>query len=536
MRRFSPRALLVLFVVTGASSAGGQMASPTMSDATVVTRGAFRVRGEVRWTRIDGIFGPGGKEVLPLGASLTGDVGVTMLPLLTNAETAARVLAADPAISLSAGRLTTSVDSRIATVPITAEYGLTSRITLGAVIPIVQSRSVVTSQLNGRSDSTANVGTNPAAFHGSAAAYGANATVANGIISARDQLEQRIAQCAANPVATGCSTINSRAAEASALVASSSSFAQAIGSLYGVSNDQPGAVFVPLTGSALQAAIEARLAGLRADFTSFGINGGSGSPTPAGGPAANAQLDRIVRDADYGIELDSIGTTEQTAVGDIELSITGLLFNSFGSTSRVRLRGAAAGVVRLGTGHPARPNRPFDIATGDGQTDLEVRGALDVMTGRLLTTLAGTYTVQTGSVATTRLPTTMAPMFLLDIPVAGSVKPGNMAAVRINPRFMITRALMVGALGVGSFRAADEVTMTGFAPGGVTFGNGSLTTYAGGLTISYSNLASATGVGDRRFPAEIVFSHLETLSASAAGAEKLYRDSIELRLYLRTRR
>jgi hypothetical protein len=98
---------------------------------------------------------------------------------------------------------------------------------------------------------------------------------------------------------------------------------------------------------------------------------------------------------------------------------------------------------------------------------------------------------------------------------------------------MITPALMVGALGVGSWRAGDEVTITGAAAPGAAFGNTApLTTFAGGLTISYSNLASTSGVGGQGFPAEIVFSHLETLTASAAGAAKTYRDAIELRFYL----
>jgi hypothetical protein len=169
--------------------------------------------------------------------------------------------------------------------------------------------------------------------------------------------------------------------------------------------------------------------------------------------------------------------------------------------------------------------------------DLEVRGALDALFGRLLTTVAGTFTVQTGSVETTRLPNVPGVVFGLDFPVAGSIKYGNMASGRINPRFMITNSLMVGALGAGSWRGADQVTVTGFNPAGTQFGNpNSFTTYAGGFTLSYSNLASASGTGGLGFPAEVVFSHLETLGASGAGAEKASRDAIELRIYLRARR
>lgn len=508
-----------------------------MSDATVVTRGAFRIRGEVSWTRIDGVFGPEGKTVLPLGSSLTGIVDAAALPLLSPAEAAARVLTDDPAVVFNAGRITTSADSRIATVPLTVEYGLTSRITVGALIPIVQSRSVVTTQLNGKADSVANVGTNPAGFHNSASALASNATVATGLSTASNQLSQRIADCTANPAGAGCSTINARRDEAVALVTASTNFALGVATLYGVSTDSPGAAFVPLSGSAIQAAIDARLTSLRAGFTSFGITPGGGTLAAAGGPAANAQLAQLVSDPAFGIGLDSIGSTEQTAIGDIELSATALLFDSFGAGSGLRLRGAAAGVVRLGTGHPARPNRPYDVPTGDGQMDIEARGAVDAMIGRLLTTVAASYTVQTGSVETTRLPGAPGSLSLLQYPVAGATKLGNMAAVRVNPRFMITPALMVGALGVGAWRASDEVTTSGAAPVGLTAGSSSgLTTLAGGLTISYSNLASARGTGGRQFPAEIVFTHLETLNSSGAGAAKTFRDAIEMRFYLRDRR
>lgn len=532
------RLTAVAACIAGAAPADAQLASPTLSDATIVSRGAFRFRSGVEWTRIDGVFGPGGASVLPIGSTLTGELNSTNLPLLLTGEDAARTMAGNANLTFSAGQLTTSVDSRIASVPLSVEYGVTSRFTLGVLVPIVQSRSTVTSQLNGP-NGVANVGTNPAAFHGSLAARNANATVANGLTTARDQLAQQVANCAASPGSPGCAALNARAAEANALLTASTDFTFALETLYGVSDDKPGSPFVPIAGSVPQIAIDNRLATLRASYASFGISSGSAALAPAQAPAANAQLGDIVSSPDFGIELDSIAPTQQTAVGDIELSLTTLLFNSFGDTTRhLRVRGVAAGVVRLGTGKPARANRPFDVPTGDGQTDLEARGALDVLVGsRLLATLAATYTLQMGSVETTRLPYAPGSVLALDFPVSGSIKPGNMMSARLNPRFLFTPALQVGALGVVSYRSADEVTVTGFAPVDVIFGNpSSFMTTAAGLTISYSSLTSETGTGSPRFPAEIVFTHLETLTASEAGAVKDYRDSIELRYFFRARR
>jgi hypothetical protein len=521
-----------------ASAARAQMTSPTMSDATVVTRGAFRFRGEVRWTRVDAVFGPDGSGVRPLGSSLTTDLNSTTLPLLAAGETSARAMAADPTLTFSAGQLTTSADSRVASVPLSVEYGLTSRISLGVVVPIVQSRTVVTSQLNGKSDSTANVAPNPAAFFGVSAAYAANAAVADGLTAARAQLQALLSTCALNPSAAGCAALSGKTAQATALLAATSAFVLGVNNLYGTSaDDAPGSPLVPISGEAVQTAIDAKLAAMRTEYQSYGVNAGTGALFAAQAAAANSQFSSLITKVDYGIELDSLGITQQTTIGDIELLAAATLFNTFAATEGMKLRGAAAGVVRLGTGHPARANRPYDVATGDGQMDFEVRGAMDALVGRFLTTVAGTFTVQTGSVETTRLPNVPGAVFGLDFPVAGSIKYGNMASARINPRFLITNSLMVGALGAGSWRGADQVTVTGFNPAGTPFGNpNSFTTYSGGLTLSYSNLASPTGTGGLGFPAEVVFSHLETLGASAAGVEKATRDAIELRIYLRARR
>lgn len=519
--------------------AGAQVVSPTMSDASIVARGAVRFRGQVEWTRVDAIFGPDGKT-FSLGSLLTTELHPGTLPLLAGAEIDTRILADSPTVALSLGRLQTTANSRIARVPLGVEYGLTSRITLGLMVPVVQTRTVVTIQLNGRADSTANLGVNPAGYFLQSSAFIANAQVTTGLDNASTQLSQRLATCTAAPASPGCGALLVRSAEANALIADAQEFSSAAGTLYGTSVDMPGAPFIPLAGTAIQQAIDARLAGLRTDFSSFGISGGSGALVGAKGLAANNELQSIIRDPAYGIDLDSIGTTQQISVGDIELSVTSRLFDSFAraTPSRLKLRAAVAGVVRLGTGHPARPGQPFDVATGDGQMDLEVRGALDALVGRrLLTTAAATYTQQLGSVETARLPYSPDFLYVLTYPTPGSLKLGNMAAVRVNPRFMITDALMVGGLATAAYRGADVVTVTGPTPGGLTYGNPrSFTSWAGGFTISYSNLASATGTGGPGFPAEILFSHIETLGASDSGSEKTFRDTIEFRLYFRARR
>ena len=532
------RTALVAVVMLLPAMVEGQMVSPTMSDATVVARGSLRLRAQIEWTRWDAIFGSGGNGTLPIGSALSTNVDVAALPLLQQAQTAVQAMTANPLVRLNVGTLTTSADSRIASVPVSLEYGLTSRITLGIFVPIVETRTVVTTQLNGRSDSAANVGVNPAGgLLLSETAFATNLQVISGLSSAAAALNAQLQAC--TPASTS-SVCTGRRAEAQALVADVSSFMSVASNLYGTAKTQPGAPFIPLAGGVIQQAIDAHLAAIRSGFSSFTIPTGSGAFAAAKGFAANAQLQALVSDATYGIGLDSIGTTETIALGDVELSAAVQLFNSFtDSASRgVKWRGALAGVVRLGTGHRAREQRPFDIGTGDGQPDVEVRGAIDVLLrDRFLTTVAGTYTQQIGSITFHRLPYPPGFTLALDAPVAGSIKPGNMAALRLNPRFLITRGLMAGGLFTGAYRGADQVTVTGTAPSGAVFGDPNpVTSWAGGVTLSYSNLATHSGTGDARFPAEIQFSHLETLGATATGPAKTTRDAIELRLYFRTRR
>lgn len=534
------RATLVASAALLPAIALGQMVSPTMSDATIVARGSLRLRSQVEWTRYGAIFGPDGKRTLPLGSALSTDLDAVAFPALGQAELAVQAMTGTPSVQLNIGTLRTTADSRIASVPVSLEYGLTSRITLGVMVPIVQTRTVITTQLNGRADSSANVGVNPAGFLFSQAAWTANSQVTSGLTSAISALTTKLQQCALAPSDPSCASINGRQAEANALLADAGTFKSAAQDLYGVSPSLRGAPFIPLAGSTIQQSIDTHLSSIRASFTTFGISPGSGAFAAAQGFGANDQLQVLVNDPRYGIGLDSIGTTEQIALGDIELAVTTQLFNSFtdSATGGIKWRGAFAAVVRLGTGHRARQNRPLDIGTGDGQTDVEVRGAVDMLfRDRLLTTIAGTYTQQLGTLDYDRLPSSPDFIFSFDVPVAGSIKPGNMAALRVNPRYLVTRGLMVGGLFAGTHRGADQTTVTGDIVPSSLFGNTRpVNTWAGGLTISYSNLATHAGTGDARFPAEIRFSHLETVGATAIGAEKASRDAIELRLYFRTRR
>jgi len=128
-------------------------AQPTTSlqpDARVLPRHAFGARLLTSWTRWDELNGiPAGSSSKSVAWSLNTDsLGPAAVPQFTESQTAIRNLSGLTAFRLTAGNIVAAADSRVVTAPLILEYGITSRITIGAVIPLVETRSVVSAQLN----------------------------------------------------------------------------------------------------------------------------------------------------------------------------------------------------------------------------------------------------------------------------------------------------------------------------------------------------------------------------------------------------
>ena len=66
-------------------------------------------------------------------------------------------------------------------------------------------------------------------------------------------------------------------------------------------------------------------------------------------------------------------------------------------------RAAAEGLVRFPTGRRARLDRLLAIGTGDGQTDVELRGVVDLGSGSLGLRLEGGYNRQLAADVTARV-------------------------------------------------------------------------------------------------------------------------------------
>src|SRR4029453_4166976 len=111
------------------------------------------------------------------------------------------------------------------------EYGVTSRLALGVMVPIVQTRTTLFVELNPTpaSSNAFNVGANPASVNGSDALQ-QNTLFVQALDAARMRLARELEACQTNPSGSVCS----RQAEAQALIQTSAAYSEAVAVLYGV--------------------------------------------------------------------------------------------------------------------------------------------------------------------------------------------------------------------------------------------------------------------------------------------------------------
>jgi hypothetical protein len=553
---FSASTLLVgtLLVATllaiGVGSARAQTTSHT-EDAAPVPQGMLRLRVSNIWTRYDERFNSSG-GVSPLGADLsTGALGATQLPLLQPIETSLRTLAADPALSLSLGRLEVRSNARIVTTPITLEYGLTRRLSIGILVPVVQTRRTAQPLVNQDPTSPANVGFVNGTLRSSAAA--ANASVVTAMQNAAAALANLIASCPNNPSASGCAAVNANPSGAAAARTQALQYAGAVQTL---GTTAAATLIAPRAGSTLATRVDAQRTAINQQLQQY-LGAGAGASTPVfTAPTDFSYLDLQGGRGSPGLlqsplgGLDSIHTADRLGVGDIAVGAQFMVFDRF-QRDTLPLRGvqtrlALGAAVRFATSQRDSARNLVDIPTGEG-AGVEVRSALDLIAGRLGGTVAARY-------AKSFARTVIAPLFgdpdaAFPFPVFGQRQrtAGDAIGLDITPRYFLTSTFALDAhygferIGATTYSSspvvADGCAVCAFAPMGVD---------APGPSGS-ARTAQRVGIGARfstvdayarhaaKYPVEVLFSHLETFSGDA-GVPKASRDEIQLRLFYWVRR
>ena len=525
-----------------------QSTTSLLPDATVPPRNAGRIRMLMSFTRWDDYLGDGGLR--NIGSLLTTDsLGVARVPRLFANEADIRAASGIANFRLTAGNIVSIANSRIMTAPLILEYGLLSNVTLGVVVPLVETRTTLFAQLNPKVG-IANVGPNPALFAGNAVTT--NAALVQSLRDARTMLQTKLQGCITTPSGAGCATLLAQQATINQLFQNSDALATAVETLYGTDRTaHPGQPFVPFDSSVAQSAVRARVNGIATQYRTFlDSEVVRGQAVGAAGPGANAQLQSLLR----AVGRDTLRSTDRASIGDVSVGLTWQVFNSYPAFTDTtgggfRARVALNGTYRFGTGQPANRNRMFDVATGYGQNGIEGNAAADIWFGNhLAATVLGSYTAQLGSINVNRVPSAGNIIFPLGPALRGTYSAGNVLQASLIPRLRLAgRLALTGqysfvSVGADKYALAPLLNPDGTpfvgeveGPPVPPFGATATTYQQVGFGFTYST-ASGRDRGPGGIPVEVSYNHLETLSATGNPAPKWWRDQVELRVFLGKRR
>lgn len=484
-------ALVVSAGLAGASPCFAQAGLVHLEDATLAPRGLLRLRIATAWSRYDEFFADTGTR--PIGAFLSADsLGAAQLPSLTSVQSLVQAASGQP-FSLRLGRSRLGATAREEILPIVFEYGVTRRLAVSVTTPIVRRRVAAVLRLD-TAGVGANVGPNPQRTSTTAAQL--NSQVQAEFANAATQLQSRLQSCQANPSGPGCASLLARQTEAQELIQSSQSFASTLAELYGTSAGQ-GAAFVPISQSAAQQAIAARIGAFNTqyrDLLGTTTNLIQAVPRGAGGPAGPAELENY-----FVGELgrDSISTQERLRFGDVEMGIKALVLDRKASEGRgPALQLAIASSVRLPTGSRQAENSIVSLASGGGAVVIDGRALLDTRIKRFGLFAALSHAQSVRNVDTTSV----------------AERNTRWTDVQAAPRWHLSEPL--------AFFAAYAARTTDKLGGDQLVGGG----------VSYSTVQMRQT--SRTLPIEMRFTHLEAV-AGDANRPKFFRDQLEVRLYFR---
>jgi hypothetical protein len=482
-------ALSACLMAADAAELRGQAGLGQLEDATVAPRGHLRLRAMTVWTRFDSRFAAEGVE--RLGAPFTSDsLGRRQIAALAEIDSLLSSALARP-FALSLGQSRLDARGRHEIVPVGIEYGLTDRLTVGVIVPLVRRRVAVQFRLD---SAGATVGPN---LHRTLpGAQTNNALVQSQFQAAAAQLQSRLQSCQANPSGAGCGALLDRQTEAQQLILASQGFASDIAALYG-GGSSGGMAFVPTAQSAAQAEISLRVADFNSRYRSLlGSNSDliTAVPTPAGGPAGTSEVQRYLT---TDLDGDSLATEERTGFGDVELGIKALLLDrSVTEERRFSARAAMVAAVRIPTGSRQSPSPVADLRLGEGLLMMDGRFVLDLEAGRLGLLSSGELTAV----------------------LEGKEESGGdtrWTGLHLQPRVHLAAPFAVH--GAYSVRSANRSGSEQLVGGGVSFST--LSAYRAGGPL----------------PLEMRYTHLESLRGQP-GHPKFFRDQIEFRIYYPVRR
>ena len=482
-----------------------------------VPAGVLRFEVDGAFDSWDKRFRDGDKE--GLGAALASSaLGSDLLPLLEPHDAIIRRVTGLDDFRLNLGSLTTDAQGDVSAAVLGLALGVTRSITVFGRLPLARARVQTTLDLDATGS---NAGLNP----GTAAQepfFGEFAT-------ALTTLEQQIAAGAydADPA---------RRALAEETLTQGGLLFDDLFTLLG--NPATASPFVPTGGSEAGTALDARLASLQTTLaTDLGVGGFSADPALPAAAATGGEVAALISDPFGPIGLQT-GDSEVTFRGDTEAGLAVTLVDGWDrGDRRGGLRAAAEGLVRFPTGSRARNDRVLAVGTGDGQTDIELRAAVDLGSGNLGLRLEGGYNRQlAGDVAELVAPPTQ-PFPDRSLLTTVRLDPGDVTTFAVRPFWRIARTFaLIGSLERWSrgedaveYRSPDDA-IPGVDPSVLA-----LETDASATVVSFGVTYSNPGglrPGGRGLPVDAGWSYERVLSASGGVVPDVHRVRGRFRLYI----
>ncbi|HZB27721.1 MAG TPA: hypothetical protein VE282_04090 [Gemmatimonadales bacterium] len=366
-------------------------------------------------------------------------LGSERIPGLAESEARIGRVTGDAGYRLNLGTLAADAHADVGLGWLGLSLGLPNNITLFGRIPLVRSRVQTALNLD---PTSANAGLNPGE---------------SDQLVFLSNMDAALATLSAKLAAGDYDTNPSQRALAEATLADATALRADLFSL--LADPSTASPVLPTTSSTAGTAMTARVTALQATLANdLSVPGFTLVPSLPETPLTEAELDQALSDP-FGPIAVQLGESRLMFRGDAEVGASLTLVDRWDrGARRGGSRAAISGLVRFPTGRRESPDRPLDIGTGDGQTDIQVDAVADIGSGPFGARISGTYVMQRPSHILTRVASPDQPFAGLDRLTRVRRDPGEIVALRAYPFYRLARTLALQA-GVEHWsRGSDSYT------------------------------------------------------------------------------
>lgn len=495
------------------------LAAPRTGSAQVapvgVPPGVLRFEVDGNFDSWDQVFREGTRE--PLAATFSGSaLDSDVLPALAPYDTLIRRVTGIGDYSLNLGSVSGDAHADVANATIGMALGVAGPVAVFGRLPLARARmqTVVTGIEGG------NAGINPGAA--------AQEPFFDELAGSLTTLEGQIASGAYDADPT-------RRALAEATLAEG---AQLFSDLFTLLGDPATASpFVPTGGSDAGTAMDTRIDQLQTTLEgSLGVPGPGARPALPATTASAEEIGALLGDPTGPIGVQA-GDEQVNFRGDFESGIAVTISDRWDRAGkRGGFRLAAEGLARFPTGRRARTDRLLSIGTGDGQTDVEIRGVADLGTGNLGVRLEGGYNRQLAADVVAAVAPPSQPFAPRSLVTTVRLDPGDVTTFAVRPFYRLARTFaLIGSVEHWS-RGQDDVAyrspadeIPGVDPSVLELGTEkSATVLSVGVTYANPGKLRPGGTG---LPVDAGWTYERVVSASGGTVPDIHRVRARLRLY-----